>query len=788
MKQVSNGSKADNLQELLAAGFNVPKFYIVPFHTKDKLNDLKVRNQLRTNFEDWMAKNNFSSAAVRSSSTQEDTKKSSFAGQFKTVLDVRSGDDFIKAAKEVLSSKASRAYSDKSGSVNAIVQEFIEPDLAGVIFSVNPATGNNEFVINVAEDRGTNVAEGEEAEQYLVNRLDTENVSRKGKKDLLTTRQINDLATITLRTESLFRMPQDIEWAIKDDVIYVLQARPITRISHLRLWDSSNISESFPGLVLPLTFSIAKRGYMLGYKAQAYAAGLNWYELEAQHRTFDAMVGIFNGRMYYNLLNWYKFISLFPGGSKNQKFLDAQIATQGEAIYQPPSNRAITFKLKFALRVIYRTVFFSRELKRFYARFSRFESEMAQMPQFGDSQLLMQQYTHTEQTIVPHFGRTVDNDFFVMTYHGWLKKLLTKWLPDQVFERNSMIGSVKGVLSAEQALSLYKLADGFKADEKALVLLQKSDYGSLDNYLRNTNLQKNISDYIEIFGHRFAEDQKIEALNPTLEPFGIYKLMKAYIKLDDSQIKERLANSESTSKDTESFIETRLHFNQKVIYKLLLARLKHHLRIREKNRLLRGKVYGYLRILFPKVGEALVSEGVVNNRDDIYYLQIDEIYQLMQGSLITNDLPIRIKHRRKAYKEFAKIDMPERFITKNLPSLEKLEQVGAAKSVSNNKSILGLISSPGTVEGKAVVLDEPKIPDEPYDILIARHTDPGWTPLIALAKGVVVEYGGMLSHAAIVTRELGIPSIIGVKNASTIIKTGMRVRINTQTSSLEILD
>jgi phosphohistidine swiveling domain-containing protein len=793
MKSVSNGSKADNLQRLLSSSFNVPKFYIVPSSIKDKLDKPKVRAQLKADFEDWITKNNVSAVAVRSSSTLEDMGESSFAGQFKTILDVRSGDKFIDALESVFNSKQSEAYSRHKGSIHAIVQEFIEADISGVIFSVNPANGNNEFVINATPGRGTNVVEGKQAEQYFVNRLDLRYTTKKDdgqkKRDVLTRAQVRNFASLTLQIESLFATPQDIEWSIKDGVIYVLQARPITRISHLRLWDSSNIAESFPGLVLPLTFSIAKRGYTLGYKAQAYSAGLTWYELEAQHRTFDAMVGIFNGRMYYNLLNWYKFISLFPGSAKNQKFLDDQIATQGEVIYQVPANQSFAFKFKFALRVVYRTIFFNRELRHFDAKFSRFETEIARMPQVGDSQLLMQQYTHIEQTIVPHFGRTVDNDYFVMTYHGWLKKLLTKWLPDQAFERNNIIGSIKGVLSAEQALSLYKLADGFKANKKAFDLLQKGEYRALDDHLQGTSLQESVTHYIVTFGHRFAEDQKIEAQNPTLEPFGVYKLMRVYTKLNSSQVKERLANSAAASKDMENLVKTQLRLNQRLVYRFLLSRLKHHLRIREKNRLMRGKVYGYLRELFPKVGKALVGEGVISKWDDVYYLQIEEIYQLMQGSLITNDLPIRIKHRRKAYREFTKIDMPERFITKGLPSLEKVQLAdGISTHAALKESLSGLVSSPGTVEGRAIVLSEPYIPDEPYDILIVRHTDPGWTPLIALAKGVVVEYGGMLSHAAIVTRELGIPSIIGVKNATTIIKTGMRVRINTQTSSLEIID
>lgn len=792
MESVSFGSKADNLKRLQQAGFNVPKFYIVPAQKAEGLDQAKSREHVQDSFAKWLKENDVLSVAVRSSSTQEDTKESSFAGQFKTILDVRNRQDFVAALREVFLSKQSRAYSTKAGAVNAIVQEFIEPDISGVIFSVNPASGENEFVINVARGRGTNVVEGKQAEQYFVDRLDPKSYTqkindRKEDSGLLSQPQVQELASLTYKTESLFGVPQDIEWAIKDGVVYILQARPITRISHLCVWDSSNLSESFPGIVMPLTFSIARKGYLLGYKAQASSGGLSWYEIESHHRTFDAMIGIFNGRMYYNLINWYKIISLFPGNTRNQKFLDDQIATQGEAVYQAPSKMSIWYKLRFYNRVFYRVIFFKHELNQFYANFNEFEEEMTRMPQGGDTQLLMLQYSHIEQVIIPQFARTLDNDFIVMTYHGWLKKQLTKWLPDKPFEKNSIIGSISGVASAEQALSLYKLAEAIKSDKVAFELLKKADYQKLDKHLKGSKLQRDIEQYLEVFGHRFAQDQKIEAPNPMLEPLGIYKVMKPYVMLENSDVMDRIAESKAISRTMENQLMERLKLRQRIIYRWLLKHLKHHLRLREKNRLLRGKVWGHMRELFPKVGQALVDEGVIANKDDIFYLQIEEIYQIMQGSLIVDDISSRIEKRRQAYREFPEVDMPERFITKALPSLEKIE-IPKPASGKVADVMEGLISSPGTVEGRALVLDDPKIPDEPYDILIARHTDPGWTPLIALAKGVIVEHGGMLSHAAIVTRELGIPSIIGVKDVTSLIKTGMRVRINSQSSCVEIIE
>jgi phosphoenolpyruvate synthase/pyruvate phosphate dikinase len=164
------GSKADNLNILNNAGFNVPKFYVLEANYAKNINNLKITEHLITEFKKWKTENIVSTVAVRSSSLLEDSINLSFAGQFKTVLNVGE-DDFIKALDEVFSSRQSKSYSDEETLVNAIVQEFIEPDIAGVMFTVNPANGNSEYVINSAIGRGTNVVDGQAAEQYLVNRL-----------------------------------------------------------------------------------------------------------------------------------------------------------------------------------------------------------------------------------------------------------------------------------------------------------------------------------------------------------------------------------------------------------------------------------------------------------------------------------------------------------------------------------------------------------------------------------------------------------------------------------------
>jgi phosphohistidine swiveling domain-containing protein len=786
------GAKAQNLLVLTEAGFNVPKFYSLSAQNDQIVVTDVGKKKLLNEFQTWKSNNNVSTVAVRSSSDQEDGTKHSFAGQFLTVLDVSTGQKYLQALQAVFSSKQNVEYAKDKGSVHVIVQDFIEPDMSGVIFTVNPVNGNHEIVINAANGRGTNVVDGSESVQYFVERTDSSSYSVNNEADLevkLTAPHIAELHKLSLAIESIFGLPQDIEWAIKDDEYFILQSRPITRINHLKLWDSANISESFPGIVLPLTFSIAKRGYLLGYKSQAYSGGIPWHTIEAEHRNFESMIGIFNGRMYYNLLSWYTYISMFPGSSKNQQFLDDQIETQGQSLYQKEAKFSFVYQARYYSRLLYRVLFYKQELNQFYKRFASFDHQLATYPAYGDSQILMSKYKYIEGDIIPHFGRTLDNDFLVMTYHGWLKKKLRAWLPGDMQGRNSIIGSIDGVMSTKQALVLYEIAGALKQDKKAYELMLNRDYSALEQYLERSPLHNSMQEYIDTFGHRFAEDQKIESINPILEKHGLLKLLSVYAKLDSQEISERLQKASSNSKETERKIKSKLRPYQKMLYIFLIKRLKIHLKHREKNRLYRGRVYGYMRELFPKVGKAFADEKVITKSFDIFYLEIDEIYQILQGSLVSNDIKQRIADRKKSYTTYKNIHMPDRFITTALPSLQEIEPLIITKNKKEHDkvSLAGLISSPGTVEGRVVVLHEPKIPDEPYDILVASHTDPGWTPLIALAKGIIVEHGGMLSHAAIVTRELGIPSIVGVKNASSVLKTGMKVRINTQTSEVDIL-
>lgn len=782
-----SGQKAASLRRLRAQGLPVPEFYVIGADQLGRLEDPQAVEGLVADYRDWRSQHAVAAAAVRSSAEDEDGPERSFAGQYTSVMPVRTDQEFVDALRTVAGSRPHRGYGSGGGRVHALIQVYVEPDLAGVLFTVNPANGRLEMVINVVRGHGRQAVEGGPVGVVHVARPDGPTWST-GESPRLPQARLAQLTRAAEQIEATMGAPQDIEWALAGGQLHVLQTRPITRIAHLQVWDRSNVGESFPGLVRPLTFSVSRRGYELVYQSQAHAAGLSWPEITARRRIFQAMIGLFGGRVYYNLGRWYQFIGLFPGNSRNQRYLDAQLRTAGEAAYLPPSRHSGRYRLRFYARVARRAVLFERERARYWRYLDHTYQQYERLPPGPDPILLLARYSFIEQRVMPQMGRSADNDFFVMTYHGVLQKRLERWAGPDDGQATDFLGALHDVVSARQALLLNDIAAHINDDPPARALLAAGSYRELEARLRDSAASSLLEEYRQRFLHRFAEDQKLEARNPQLTADGFYRLVAAYTMLDNQAVKDRHRAALAVETERQRRIAQRLNWARRLLYRLLVGRLKHHLRIREHNRLLRGRAYAYLRALFVELGQSLADRRLLEEPDDIYYLDLDELLRLVDGTGYHDDLRPVVRSRREAYSRFESSDAPDRFVTTGLTDRlpDDFGQEAGAES-QPARSLPGEVSSPGSVTGRAAVLQQPVVPEEPFDILVAEHTDPGWTPLIALARGVVVEHGGLLSHAAIVTRELGIPSIIGVAGAVRAIRSGDHVRLNAAKGAVEIL-
>ena len=257
---------------------------------------------------------------------------------------------------------------------------------------------------------------------------------------------------------------------------------------------------------------------------------------------------------------------------------------------------------------------------------------------------------------------------------------------------------------------------------------------------KDSTLKFQYENYLKKFGGRFANELKLET-NDINEDFDTFSdLVLAYSKKEiNSKVKRCIEGS---------YLE--------ILFKKFASR-------REDFRLLRANMFAIMRKLSMRIGNCYYKEGFIDEKEDVFFLDLEDI----DGDNAIENINFSIIEKRKReYSFFKTLNLPPFFKVEN----NKWPSFQESKSKIQNK---GIGASPGQLIGKALVLENFEIPDEnSFDILVTRRTDPGWTALMALSKGIVVEHGGILSHASIVARELEIPAVIGINKAVQRFKTG----------------
>jgi pyruvate,water dikinase len=225
---------------------------------------------------------------------------------------------------------------------------------------------------------------------------------------------------------------------------------------------------------------------------------------------------------------------------------------------------------------------------------------------------------------------------------------------------------------------------------------------------------------------------------------------------------------------------------QRLLFNFVLRNARKSVINRENMRFARTRLFGIVRRLFRRMGELLADKAVLEKASDIYYLTVEEVFGLVQGTAVTIDLRPLVGIRKKEYGEFAGRTLPDRFETQGIPSLNCWDKERV--SSPRGKMLRGIKCSAGQAEGRARVIRDPRCPAGEGDyILVAQSTDPGWVFLMIASKGIVVERGSVLSHTAIIGRELGIPTVVGARGATHLIPDGARTFINADTGEVRWL-
>lgn len=759
---MSNGGKADSLIKLEEAGFLVPRFFVC--------DSSWSKSEVLSKIDDELPDIKF--FAVRSSAASEDSKIKSYAGHFYSGIGIAKEDVFNEVKK------VHNSFGQMTGKV--IVQEFIPSESAGVMFT---EVGNSNVVINSTIGLCQPVVSGLACDEYICNKsgeilsktisknkqielfIENKIVNQTSDAESLTKKELQQLIQHGKRIQHFFGSKQDVEWCFFENKLYILQSRPITRdftISKNQVYfDSANIAESYSGIVLPLTQSFARMVYAQVYRDLLRMSGVSEKKLDQHSDIFENLLGFFYGRMYYNMNNWYLMAAFVPGYKRNKENFELMITSNIKQNITTSIKPSLIFSLAYPLIVIFKASiygFTSRSFKlTVTSELRKLGHQVIEELQYFDCINL---FETINRKLLRRWYIAVENDFFVMTYLGMLKKLLNEQLLQKVIKFPSK--------STEQVLALSLLSKKMYEIKDLWNAIEKNDVKRFNYELSShKEISKLLNEYLHLFGGRFANELKLESVGVDEDTTKLFSVLKVYrnYKLKTNTSSERL----------------KLPFFKKILVSIILNKFKKHASLREEFRLLRSNTFGMARHLFRRMGTILVENGVIKGVDDIFYLRMEE---LLDPLILNNKSAAKMVQKRKIdYNSYKLITPPSHFATiNNLPPTLKQE------TKFEGNTIQGHPASPGIVRGKIRVFKEFSIPEKiDFDILVTSHTDPGWTSLIALSKGLIIEHGGVLSHASIVARELNIPAVIGARDAMTILKNQQIVEIDGSNGTIKIL-
>lgn len=746
--------------------------------------------------------------AVRSSMVGEDAGDNSFAGQMDSFLCVPTANIISSMLNVWASAYSPRALiyrhmkklSLTDVHMAVIIQVMIEAKCSGVLFTRDPDTVTDRTIISAAFGLGEGVVQGTaETDCHYVDNQNSdvqETVkSNSGCDPVLSKKQVKELFTVGKQLELYYNQPLDIEWSYDcKRHLHLLQARPITtqrnrQQQKMKIWDNANIVESYPGITLPLTYSFIRQCYEASFKNASLGLLLTKKDIQNDMHIFSDMVSLLNGRVYYNLLNWYKMMSYLPNFSSYKKTWDQMIGINQSSAFAV-SKISIVNKVYSWIKIIILLLSTKRTTKQFLTWFNdNYDScKKVDFAQQNEDELI-ESYRMIGYAFSSKWHLTLYNDYCAIKHFDWLRRLCERWIQTENSNIHHDLLCGQNIMESVKPLkALLRISIQIHNNKSYCTLFSNPENKMIWEKLKSERcyepLKILIDEYVAEYGDRAIEELKLENQTFRESPEQLIKILKAYCKSDLSL--ESITSDEDQLKQRAEDIAERHLKNpiKRIIFAFVLRSTRVAIANRETMRLCRSRLFGLVRNLFIRIAEIFLKQGIITKHDDIYFLTIEEIFDYINGSSIHSDLQILIDLRKKEYASYRTTSSPDRIVLNGIP-YPHLQPDDNTSTITSSKYLKGIGCTSGTIEGKAKIVSDPNefISDKNY-ILVAQSTDPGWIFLMVQAKGIVIERGSVLSHSAIIGRELGIPTVVSVKDATRRIKDGDYIRINGKTGEV----
>ena len=765
--------------------------------------------------------------AVRSSATAEDMPTASFAGQQDTYLNVIGPAAVLEHVSRCWASlftERAVTYRQRNGidhrevDMAVVVQQMVVPDAAGIVFTADPVTSNRKVAtVEASFGLGEAVVSGlVNADVYRVR--DDEIVARtistkliavsalpaggteqraiepaRQAQPALTDAQVVRLVQLGRRIEAHFRCPQDIEWCLVDDEFHIVQGRPITTMFPVpEIGDDQNHVYVSVGHQQMMTDPMKPLGlslWQLTAMIPMYEAGGRLFvDVTARLASPASRAGVLDalgksdpliGDALQAILDRGDFIPMLPGEVVG-------VAPAGGAAPAAPAPIVTDPGIVTGLK-------------------ERNQASIAAMQRDIDAKsgvALLDFILDDIPELKRFLFEPLSHQVFMgaMDASGWLNEHLQAWLGEKNVA-DSLTQSAPGNVTSEMGLALLGVADAIRPYPEVVAFLhdivdedRETDHVDDDGFLDELpkldgghQAHAAILEYLDTYGMRCVGEIDITRPRWSEHPIALVPLILGNIKnFEPGAGERRFEHGRLEALNKEQEILERLRAlpdgdDKAAETKQMIDRVRTFIGYREYPK------YGivcrysvYKRALMAEA-ERLVQAGVIRERDDIFFLTVQELRDVVLTNRVDHQLLV---DRKNAFISYGTLT-PPRVLT------SEGEVVAGAYRHDNvpEGALVGLPVSAGTIEGRArVILDMADADLEPGDILVTAYTDPSWTPLFLAISGLVTEVGGLMTHGAVIAREYGLPAVVGVEHATRLIHDGQRIRVDGTNGFIEFLE
>ena len=781
---------------------------------------------------------------VRSSAVGEDSAEASFAGQLDSHLHVRTPEQLERALAACWASYWSRralAYQLSRGislrGMGVVVQRLIDSRIAGVLFTRGPAgTPRDEMLAEYCYGQGEALVSGRinpgrftlSRGDFRCRHLATPEQEVGDAAGLLDTARLTQLARQGLLLEEKFGGPQDIEWTLDGDgQLYFVQSRPITTRSEparppaaeagpATLWSNANINENFPGPVTPLLYSVAAEGYRCYFRNLALAFGVSERRIESVDSELRHIIGAHGARLYYNLTHIHAAIRAVPFGDVLARYFDDFVGApeSPDAPGSVPEESRLTHAREL-LVIFFRT---SRLYASIEERIQEFERTVDAFCARAHPRLLPDKSLSALREDLRGFLDIRFNrwtyaslaDVAAMVCYGLLRQMLHHEFPapEQAALHNTLLKGLSDLVSSAPVDALWSLSRRIREDDRLRALFSTYKGAALLQRIRGGDFpafHAELEDFLERYGFRGSGELMLTVPSFQEDPTGLLEILAGYVGLEGASPAERLRSQTEEREAITARIREELRrrplapflplLDRGRLFELLLAWTQKAVGLRERARMKQSLLYTRLRRIALAIGQKLVGRGELRAVEDIFFLTYPEIDMLLSGTaMFGGGTQALVDLRRAQHQALSQLHPPDTFTLREGESLSSLLSAEPAPSLLEPGEAGAPLEGTGTCGGKVTargtVMQD--LSDAHHltagDILVTRQTDPGWAPVFFLIKGLVMERGGMLSHGSILAREFGLPSVVGVKDATRRIRQGQTLSVDGDLGHVRALD